>query len=334
MCFSMHRRFRVESIVVSRDWLSAIDTFTRQNRTLADRSVERDILRARREAFLAHEPGPCIVAESDPSAALPISPDMGIPVLRGKLDVNVVRATIRAHGSLVVKHVFREDVVSHLRTALEAAFAARDAAQSGAAPTAGHGWYSELPLPGAAWHRHFTRETGGMLAVDSPRALFQCFEALCEAGAVQLAAEYLGTRPAFSVEKTVFRRIGGEDAGPPDDGWHQDGSFMKTDDRVLNIWITLTPCGRTAPSLELLPRRVGRILENDGGHLPAHVLRREYPDVAPVLLDLEPGDLVLFDHLCVHRTGHISRMTDLRLALECWTFAPDNVPREYSGLML
>lgn len=109
---------------------------------------------------------------------------------------------------------------------------------------------------------------------------------------------------------------------------------MGTDDRVLNIWIALTPCGRTAPSLEVLPTRVDRILENHDGHLFAQTIAAAYPELPTVLPVFEPGDALLFDHKCVHRTGGTPEVTETRLAIECWTFAPGNLPRDYTGLIL
>jgi hypothetical protein len=40
----------------------------------------------------------------------------------------------------------------------------------------------------------------------------------------------------------------------------------------------------------------------------------------------EPGDAVLFDHLCLHRTAAEPDMPKLRYATETWCFAPSSFP--------
>ena len=64
------------------------------------------------------------------------------------------------------------------------------------------------------------------------------------------------------------------------------------------------------------------------------MLAREYPGVTPVMPEFKVGDGVIFDQLCVHRSGHGPNMRDERLAIECWLFAPGSVPPEYTGLLL
>lgn len=317
------------------DWLSAIDAYTVANRNCPDRLTESELLRARREAFLAlPQRGDGTLPSFDPTLAVPICPEVGLPVLRGAADAATVRATIAAHGSVMVKGLLGNAAVRDLRRAFDGAFAERDVARSGIPLPKADGWHTAFPQLRYPWHRDFTAETGGMLAVDSARGSFRCFEAFHEAGITQLVTEYLGCRPAFAAEKMVFRRISPELSPPPGFGWHQDGSFMGTDDRVLNIWIALTECGRTSPSLEVLPVRSDKILENHEGYLFSFTIEAAYPNVRTVLPVFEPGDALLFDDKCVHRTGHIEGMTETRLALECWTFAPGNVPRDYTGLLL
>ena len=43
--------------------------------------------------------------------------------------------------------------------------------------------------------------------------------------------------------------------------WHQDGAFLGADIRALNVWLSLSHCGRDAPGLDIVPRRFDRIVE-------------------------------------------------------------------------
>lgn len=271
---------------------------------------------------------------SDAALALPIDPIVGLPILRGPLDAGRIRATIAAHGSVIVPNALAHPAAEQLREIAVTALSAQDAVRSGVVGSSADDWYSALASLKAPWQRELAAEAGGMLAADSPRGVFRGLDILEDAGITRLATEYLGVRPAFSAEKTVFRRLSHLQAPPPGYGWHQDGAFMGAEIRTLDVWIALTECGRFAPSLEILPRRVERILPNRSAYLTTETISQEYPGVSPVIPELRPGDAILFDQLCVHRTGHAPGMTETRLAVECWMFAPGSVPHDYTGFIL
>ena len=48
----------------------------------------------------------------------------------------------------------------------------------------------------------------------------------------------------------------------------------------------------------------------------------------------EPGDALLFDHLCLHRTAVGPGMTEDRYATETWSFAPSVYPDDTVPLVL
>ena len=152
-----------------------------------------------------------------------------------------------------------------------------------------------------------------------------------------MLTEYLGERPVLSVNKSVLRRVSPLTAGAD---WHQDGAFMGKDIRSLNVWLTLTPCGREAPGMDIVPRRLDDIVETgtEGANFDWSVAPAAVDGVAgeagvtrPLF---EAGDALLFDHLFLHRTASDPAMTRDRYAIETWFFAPSAYPSEHVPLVL
>ena len=157
--------------------------------------------------------------------------------------------------------------------------------------------------------------SGGLLTADSPRMLFRLLETLEAAGLRDVVHEYLGERPALSANKCTVRRV------PVDTnaGWHQDGAFLGPGIRALNVWLALSRCGRDAPGLDLLPRRLDHIVETgtQGAYFDWAVgpdlvaaLAQETPIVRP---EFEAGDALIFDDLFLHRTAVEPTMTRVAL---------------------
>jgi hypothetical protein len=285
-------------------------------------------------AFAECDRSPRATPEPDPSLAAPIDPSVGLPVLHGVPDAEVVRATLTAHGSVLVRELLPRALAESLRADVAEAIAARDAFLAGAPLPGGEEWYSELPTLRMPGLRPFVT---GVLAVDSPRGFARYLDALEQTGIDRLAAGFLGGPPALSAEKTIFRCVSAREVLPPEYGWHQDGAFLGERIRALDVWIALTPCGRDAPSLEVLPRRVDRILPKGAifdWDLSKQLIENEYPGFTTASPEFLPGDALLIDQLCVHRACASPEMTVPRLSIECWMFAPESVPADYQGLML
>lgn len=312
--------------------LRTIADWTRANRRQPDEGIERELVRLRHEAFVHRDQTLDAGSEAgaSPSVAVqvPIDGGIGLPYVEGVPSAAVVRSAIDSHGSLIVRRLISAEAVAMLRDAIVSALAAREAPTSFAEASA---WYHEFETldPGA---RAFT-VVDGALAADSPRALFRLLEVFHEHGIDQLAGDFLGAIPAISAEKTVLRRVHPQ----PPAAWHQDGAFLGERIRTLDVWIALTPCGRKTPGLEVLPRRVDHVLPTGGifsWGLPNEVVQASYPGVDSVKPEFEPGDAMLFDQLCVHRTGWRPDMEGHRLGIECWFFAADSVPADYTGLIV
>ena len=169
-----------------------------------------------------------------------------------------------------------------------------------------------------------------MYTADSPRALYELLDFFSRAGLREVLTGYLGERPALSLKKCSLRRV------PADTGtsWHQDGAFLGTDIRTVNVWVTLTGCGGhyTAPALDVVPRRMAGVLPTGtpdatfswsiGDDVAAEAIG-DAPIVRPVC---EPGDAMLFDEVMLHRTGIGPGLDTPRYAIETWFFAPSHYP--------
>ena len=176
--------------------------------------------------------------------------------------------------------------------------------------------------------RKFVREGGGVWTVESPRMMFRFLEVLERAGLRPLIADYLGERPALTLKKSTLRRT----SPLPFADWHQDGAFLGDGIRTINLWLSLSHCGDDAPGLDLLPRRLDRIVETGSGGAifpwsvgPGTV--EEAAEGVEVIRPLfKPGDALLFDEMFLHRTATDETMTRDRYAIETWFFAPSVYP--------
>jgi hypothetical protein len=304
------------------------------NRVLSDPSLERRLVGLRRAAFTALErekPPPPLPAAAPAPAT---DPAIGLPVARPEeLSAELIRSAIAGHGSLIVRGVIGSERVERLRAAIDEAFGARAAIEAGARTELSARWYDEVEdIPNQAG-RSFTSH-GGVLAADSPRGFFEMLDAFYALGIDELVAGYLRERPALSFEKSTLRLV------PPNDwpaAWHQDGAFLGANIRSLNVWTALSRCGRDAPGLQIVPKRFERILPT-GGYFDWDVsdanVEKACPDLPPVAPEFEPGDMMFFDHLTVHRTSQLPGMTQNRYAIEAWFFSPSAYPHESTGLFV
>lgn len=310
----------------------AVRLLVRENRTRSDPTVDRRIVRLRRDAFAergALEMGRLI----DPGEIPAVDPATGMPTLNpSELSAKAVRAGILSRGIVRVRHLFSADRAAALRRAIDSAFAARERAQAGDTSEETVAWYDELEDVKEPGGRAFVAD-GGVYAGDSPRGLSALVGAYHDEGIDRLVTDYFGESPALSFEKTALRRVD----PAPCTSWHQDGAFLGgAGIRSLNLWVALSECGRSSPGLEIIPRRVEHIVRRGGmfeWDIADATLASEFPGVTPVMPEFQIGDALLFDHLCVHRTGQAPGMTEARYALESWFFAPSVYPDMLTGLL-
>lgn len=154
--------------------------------------------------------------------------------------------------------------------------------------------------------------------------MFEVADVFATCGIDRIAQDYLGQAPILSLDKWTMRR------GTAENGieWHQDGAFLGSHVRALNIWLSLTDCGERAPSLDVVPRRLDEIVPTGTGS--ASYEWSVGPEVVDEIVGSDgwrtprfrAGDALLFDGKLLHRSGGGPSMTRTRHAIETWFFAP------------
>jgi hypothetical protein len=103
--------------------------------------------------------------------------------------------------------------------------------------------------------------------------------------------------------------------------YHQDvnafGRFL------VNVWTPLVPCGRDAPGLEVVVRRIDALVDAmpvdsrfDEVEISEQLVRRIYGDAAIVTPEMVPGDVLILLGTTIHRTHMRAGMTEGRLSAE------------------
>ena len=270
---------------------------------------------------------------------------MPATVATGDLDAQVLRDGILRHGSLLVRGAVPTERVERLIEGTDRAMTARDDFVPGDVERTTP-WYEPFrpdPSYPAVMNRQlgnrrkWVRDAGGVWAADSPRMLFELFDTLHASGLGEVITGYLGERPALAVDKCTLRRVGLDTSTD----WHQDGAFLGSGIRTVNLWLALSHCGIDAPGLDLVPARLDRIVETGtegatfGWSVGPGVVARVAADAgAPVARPVfEPGDVLFFDDLFLHRTAIDPAMTRERYAVESWFFAPSAYPEQYVPLV-
>jgi hypothetical protein len=318
--------------------LDAIDVVTAANRTHRDPRLEQRLVYLRHNAFAELPPSPGLAAWP-PSPPDLFADTTGIPeVCARDLSAETLASGLIRHGCLLVRGLLAPPAVARLVNDIDEAFAALDAHSQGAPVSETTPWYSPFtPAPGysVGGSRKWVTDGGGVWAVDSPRAMFDVLEAFGEVGLAEPLTGYLGERPALSVKKWTLRRV------PTTSGtnWHQDGAFLGRDIRTVNVWLTLSHCGDSAPGLDVVARRFDELAETgtDGAMFDWSVgepVVERVADGAPILRPVfEPGDALFFDNMFLHRTAVDDSMTRMRYAIESWFFAPSQYPHEQVPLV-
>lgn len=270
----------------------------------------------------------------DPFPGQPGPPEVDAASLTGE----TLGGAILHHGCLVVRGFHDPVRANHLREMVVRSLDARDRAVAGHCEPGDDMWYRRF-LPGhwdTGRERHWLQRSGGMLMADSPLVMWDVLDGYVRSGAVQAIHDYLGERPVLSSHKSVLRRV--RETVPT---WHQDGSFMGSDVRSVDLWLALTHCGpgTGARGLDILPKRVEEILETETHGavtiaIQQDLVDRTGADRSWVGLNFEPGDAIFFDERFVHRTGSIDSATATRYAIESWFFAASTVPESYAPILV
>jgi hypothetical protein len=330
-----------DSLIAQGRWRGAIDVLTEANRARRNPKIERRLVQVRLDAF-AHG-NKATISPWPPITNAPIPNGCPPEVSKADLDVPVLIASLRGAGSLLVRRLIPPKTTEILIDGIDRAFAAFDASQEGRLDQDATHWFEEFQLTSqqAATKRPvfrtFLRSGGGIFAADSPPVLFDLLEAVKDSGITDAVTAYLGEPPALSAMKTILRRV---PASTVDASWHQDGAFMGTGIRSVNVWLALTRCGEDAPGLDILPRRLDHLVETgtEGAIFDwaaSSVKVEEAGAGVEVCRPLfEAGDGLLFDHFFMHRTAADSSMTLDRHGIEMWFFAPSRYPENEIPLVV
>jgi hypothetical protein len=318
--------------------LEALEACVIANRMRRDGALERRIVELRLRAFDRLD-------RSVPPPWPPETPDDPPGSGGGPPEVDAsdasaarVRNGVLRHGSILIRGLVPRARVARLRDNMDRAFAAYDAADAGRPLPDGATWYAPLEnIRNPVIARKWRRQAGAVLAAESPRAFFDLLETIHDVGLDTLVAGYFGERPALAAEKVTMFRIHADDWRVRETSWHQDGAFLGgAGIRTLNVWFALSRCGRDAPGMAIMPVPLERILPvgEEGAHydwsLSPHTVQREMAGVPVWRPECDEGDVLVFDHLTLHRTAADLGMPNWRYAFETWFFSPSAYPREFS----
>ncbi len=325
----------------SPDALARIDELVSSNRERRDTETERELVAARHAAFGALATDEA-TEPAAPAPAQDLALEQQLPVIAPQaLTAEGARAAILAYGCVHVPGLVDPDTAARLADGIDRTFEACDAAlEHKEAGRDREGWYAPFkPGPGyrLGGGRKWNREGGAIWAADSPRLMFDVLDTFERVGVQKLITDYLGQRPALSMNKSVLRRVSPKTSGAD---WHQDGAFLGEGIRSLNVWLTLSHCGDVAPGMDVVPLRLEQIVETgtDGANFdwsvsPA-VVEAVAGDAGVVRPIFEAGDALLFDHMFLHRTASDPAMSSDRYAVETWFFAPSAYPDDQVPLVI
>jgi hypothetical protein len=335
--FSNARETQVQPVGNGRDAdaLAEVRQLSQANRGRESYEHEQRLLALRNQAGIeqVQAAGPSPSHPEPDAAAVPQT--VGLPEFRMQdVTPGVLRAAILRDGCLLIRGLIPKRTARRFAREIDRAFTERDRFDSGGRPDPRYFTpFEPDSRMGGSLVRHWVKNGGGLLAVDSPSLCFEMFELFAAAGLPQLVEGYLGEPILISAHKTTLRKAEPAVAG----AWHQDGKFMGRV-RALNLWLSLSDCGRDAPGLDLVPRRLEEFVttQTDEAWLDNAISQRmaeqaagEKPILRPVF---KPGDALLFDDLFLHKTGSDPTMTKPRFAIENWFFGASGFPEDYAPI--
>jgi len=178
--------------------------------------------------------------------------------------------------------------------------------------------------------RKFLSDVGGAMCMESPGVAEVLLDLYDSMGLKQILTEYLEEAPCVSVKKWVLRRT---KLPISEDGWHQDGAFMGTDIKSLNMWLTLTHCGAQteAPGLDIVPGRTQEIINAEGAAFEwssgPEAVEAALGGKAYISPEFNSGDALFFDHFNLHRSQFRDHFSKPRHAIETWFFGSESFPK-------
>ena len=273
----------------------------------------------------------------DPGMQLELSD--GIPVVElAGLTAETLAVAMRRHGLLLVRGVADQDFCQRYRQAIDHVMDdPRSTAKNPVPEEQVRSFYRNPPQNlldfmsrgELAETRAFHRVSNSTLCVESTGLAGDLMAFYQGLGLPEILQAYLGESPCLSLHKWVLRRV---PEAVREDGWHQDGSFMGTDIRSINMWLPLTDCGgdSAAPGMDIVPVPIDRIYKSENGlydwSLTTEDVMEWFRDSPPQAPRLAAGDALFFDHYSLHRTQYRESFSQPRYAIETWFFGARNFP--------
>ena len=188
----------MQRLVAADRLIEAIDALNRANRLERDPMLEDEVRRIRHLAGIAlierpaEDPG-----FPEPAADIPpIGAGSHLPeVTTDHVTPALLRGAILRHGALLVRGLIDAPEAERFAEDIERAFQLRSTLARGAADERGYYHEFEPEPPYRIVERKWVEVGGGVLAVDSPRLLFDMLDAFESAGLRELIEGYLGERP-------------------------------------------------------------------------------------------------------------------------------------------
>lgn len=151
---------------------------------------------------------------------------------------------------------------------------------------------------------------------------------MLEGGLGDTLVQYWGEDVAIPMHVCVPRRqfFNGPNVPTP---FHQDASFLPklvgAEVPLLNAWVPLVQCGKSAPGLEILPVALNEQLPISGSPLGdvydfidvgKQSVRERFGETHLWIPEFDVGDVMFFTPLTVHRTYQCPDMTGTRISIE------------------
>ena len=286
---------------------------------------------------------PWIAGHDDRFAGVPSFPEIELE----QLNAESLRAGILGRGAIIVRNLMDADGASRLREQISRALGSPARIRPGSTHEQGSDtWFHRSPLingsaqgPASVASGDLSPTSGSVWSADAPVIAAELVAFYSRLGLREMLCSYFNEQARLSVRKWVLRCVPPKKGG--NHGWHQDGRFMGSGIRSVNLWVAVSDCGpgTSAPGLELVAdnRRIihetgtqGAFFDWTVGHELVAELQQQHPVICPTF---RAGDAIFFHHFCLHRTGEGPSDTLPRYAVESWFFAESTAPVKQQPLL-
>ncbi len=216
-----------------------------------------------------------------------------------------------AFGSIVVRKLLEKNIIDQIRIKAENAYKTAD----------------ELSSTGKDLGKQF-KDFGHLEAAFAgiENGKSQIYNMFCNSRIPSLYKGLLGKKIKLLTGNSLPRRQHPHKYNPPVP-FHQDASFLGNPGLIINSWIPLNEAGLDAPGIEVVLRPENKIYNESKFKSKPPTTYEEidvssntyFSEIKPNLLwspIMNPGDVLFFSHLTIHRTHQTESMKLPRISLE------------------